>query len=132
MTTCNKKRLSTIALTIILCILMSAFVSCGGLPTTQNSEETTRSQNIKTNWEDPLEFPAIKAPGTITLPDYQTAEPDDEPERVVRYAASSESNKYHRLSCHYVDRIKSYNIVYYYTASEARSDGKSPCSVCNP
>lgn len=137
MTTCNKKRLSIIALTIILCILISAFVSCKGLPATQESEEHTTSHPLinKTEWQDPPDFPAIKDPETIILPDYQTEEPedsDDEPERVVRYAASSESNKYHRLSCHYVDRIKSYNLVYYYTENEALDDGKSPCSVCSP
>ena len=135
MTTNKQRRISRIALAIVLCILMSSFVSCVGLPATQDSEETTSSLSLKSEWADPPEYPTLNAPGTITIPDYQAEEPDDpddEPERVVRYAASSESNKYHRLSCHYVDRIKSYNLVYYYTENEALKDGKSPCSVCNP
>lgn len=67
-----------------------------------------------------------------TRPGVIEREPDEDPEPERRYAASSESDKYHRLSCRYVDKIKSYNIVYYSSESEARADGKKPCSVCNP
>lgn len=50
----------------------------------------------------------------------------------VRYAASCDSDKYHLIDCYYVDRIKSSNIVYYYTRDEAQRDSKIPCSVCKP
>ena len=134
MTISKKTGISIIALSIILYILMSAFVSCGGLSTTPEPEETSNYLNIKTEQEDSPEAPTIKPVETITLSNNQTEETEDfdESEKIARYAASSESNKYHLLSCHYVDRIKSYNIVYYYSESEAKNAGKFPCSVCRP
>ena len=67
-----------------------------------------------------------------TRPVITSSESDEDLEEEYRYVASSESDKYHRPSCHYVDKIKSYNIVYYYSENDARADGKKACSVCNP
>ena len=53
-------------------------------------------------------------------------------ESFVCYAASSESNKYHRPSCYYVDKILDENLIYFYSESSAQRAGYSPCSVCNP
>lgn len=50
----------------------------------------------------------------------------------MKYVASRDSDKYHRLSCHYVDQILKENRVYYKTEEAARRAGKSPCSVCKP
>lgn len=46
--------------------------------------------------------------------------------------ASSQSDKYHTLSCDYVDQILSENRIYYATVKEAEDAGKTPCSVCRP
>lgn len=110
----RKNILRILALFVAVVIFAGVFVSCGELASA--SDEKNHS---KTKSRDNVQI-------------VEDQEDDNEPERVVRYAASSESDKFHYISCHYVDRIKSYNIVYYYTASEARSDGKSPCSVCCP
>ena len=99
------------ALVLILALCLSTFVACGELNANSDKKDT-KSRDVAQTVED--------------------QEDDDEPERVPRYAASSESNIFHYLNCHYVDRIRSYNIVYYYTSDEARRDGKYPCSVCCP
>ena len=50
----------------------------------------------------------------------------------ANYAASKKSDKYHKMNCRFVDKIKEENIVYYRNKSEAISDGKKPCSECKP
>lgn len=50
----------------------------------------------------------------------------------AEYIASSESDKYHRRSCEYVENILDENRVYYDTAADAERDGKTACSVCRP
>jgi uncharacterized repeat protein (TIGR02543 family) len=48
------------------------------------------------------------------------------------YAASRNSNVFHYTYCYYVDRIKSYNIIYYSSRAQAVNDGKRPCKICQP
>lgn len=49
-----------------------------------------------------------------------------------RYVASSESDKYHRLTCDFADNILPENRIFYKTAEDAIKDGKQPCTVCLP
>ena len=126
-----KSKAKILALLLAICATLGIFTAC---EESAVNTDTVDSKPLKSEITAlPDEYPQLEA---ITgIPGYTPpSEPDepDEPEKVARYAASSESNKYHRLSCHYVDRIKSYNIVYYYTESEAKKDGKKPCSVCSP
>jgi hypothetical protein len=48
------------------------------------------------------------------------------------YAASRYSDVFHYTWCRYVKQIKSSNIVYYSTRSQATNDSKRPCKVCRP
>lgn len=48
------------------------------------------------------------------------------------YVASVNSDKFHVPSCRYADNISDENRVYYDSRGDALSDGKSPCSSCNP
>ncbi len=48
------------------------------------------------------------------------------------YVASVNSDKFHIPSCRHAANISDENRVYYSTRSDARADGKSPCSVCDP
>ncbi len=112
----NKKNLTAIlALILTVVALLGIFTACGGLPSADEREETTTIQT-----PDPI-------------PEYtgEIVEPV-EPQYTTRYAASSESDKYHRTSCHYVDQILSWNLIYFYSEESARRAGYSPCSVCNP
>lgn len=58
--------------------------------------------------------------------------PTPTPVLMRNYVASMNGSKYHRLSCKYTDRILEENRVYYSTTYDAKVDGKSPCSVCQP
>lgn len=125
-----KNTAKIITLFVVMCVIFGIFTACGGIAESTNDHKS----NYNADLTAPDEYPQFEA---ITgIPEYPTPiepdEPDEPAERIARYAASSESNKYHRLSCHYVDRIKSYNIVYYYTEDDALDDGKKPCSVCSP
>ena len=53
-------------------------------------------------------------------------------QRVEEVVASSNSDKYHRLTCDYTDNILEENKVYYKTPADAERDGKYACSVCRP
>ena len=50
----------------------------------------------------------------------------------AKYIASVNSEKFHRPSCRYVDDIYDENRIYYSRRGDALSDGKSPCSACDP
>ena len=125
----NKKNLTAIlALILTVVALLGVFTACGGLPSADEREETTTKLP---SWKDPPEISTIQTPDPI--PEYtgEIVEPV-EPQYTTRYAASSESNKYHRTSCHYVDQILSWNLIYFYSEESARRAGYSPCSLCNP
>ena len=120
-----KKNITAILALIMTTIaLLGIFTACGGLLASDDVNATEKHYS----WEDPPEIPTIKKPDTIPEYDADIVEP----EYTTRYAASSESDKYHRPSCHYVDNILPWNLIYFYSKSDARSEGYSPCSVCDP
>ena len=50
----------------------------------------------------------------------------------LRYVGSITSDKYHRESCVYVDKIYGPYRVYYYSRAEAEAAGREPCALCLP
>lgn len=111
---------------LVLFLLLGIFVACGGLPASDNYENSTEKHFV---WDDPPNYSGIEAPDLV-IPEYE--ESVFEPEYTVCYVASSESNRYHRTSCHYVDQILSENLIYFYSENSARGAGYSPCSICEP
>jgi micrococcal nuclease len=49
-----------------------------------------------------------------------------------QFCGSKKSEVYHYPSCHYVNTIKSTNLVWYSDSSDARAKGKRPCKKCTP
>ena len=137
----TQKRIRCVLLILTALFLLHTFVSCGGLPASPIEEKETRD---KITYVEPPEFEPVETlkpfeyEGNPMLPEYvgNTPTPEKETDKpaatTVRYAASRESNKYHRLRCHYVDNILPENLVYYTSEDAARRAGKSPCSVCRP
>ncbi len=116
----------TSALILVVVFFLGIFVSCGGLPASGTQEESTKKQ-----WtvEDLPTPPSVDFTGTAVP---KVDNDIIEPEYTARYAASSESDKYHRPSCHYVDQILYENLIYFYSKDSAHRAGYSPCSVCEP
>ncbi len=50
----------------------------------------------------------------------------------AHYVGSKNLDVYHYPSCHYVDRIKSENLIYFDTPEDAIAAGYRPCKVCKP
>ncbi|GEM_PF-2226401 len=48
------------------------------------------------------------------------------------YFGSRKTNKFHRSSCQYVQRIKAGNVVGFRSREEAIGMGYVPCKVCRP
>jgi len=46
--------------------------------------------------------------------------------------ASKKSNKYHRPTCQYAQKIKPENRITFKDAKEAQAAGYVPCKVCKP
>ena len=114
------------ALLLTLVFLVGVLAACVGSPPSEAPEETTKYQWTVDALPQP---PKIEIPGTVApYVDNDVIEPDYS----TRYAASSESDKYHRPSCHYVDQILSYNLIYFNSESSARRAGYTPCSICDP
>ena len=55
-------------------------------------------------------------------------------ERLKQYAyvGSSESDKYHRPTCRWTNKINDGNLVHFDSADEAKAAGYEPCGTCNP
>ena len=49
-----------------------------------------------------------------------------------KYVGSSKSDKYHRPSCKWAQKINPSNLVTFKSANEARAAGYIPCKVCKP
>ena len=60
----------------------------------------------------------------------QKTEKKVEPKKIVKYVGSSESKKYHRLSCEWAKKISKEHRVEFASAAAARSAGYEPCKVC--
>ena len=48
------------------------------------------------------------------------------------FVASINSDKFHTSSCDFASNINPENRVYYATTTEAKADGRKPCSRCCP
>ncbi|MBR4633109.1 MAG: hypothetical protein IKO48_07340 [Elusimicrobia bacterium] len=48
------------------------------------------------------------------------------------FFASIKSDVFHREKCHYVSRIKIYNLISFDTYKQAIKSGYRPCKVCRP
>lgn len=49
-----------------------------------------------------------------------------------KYVGSTKSNKYHKPTCRYVEKISPENQIWFTTEDEAVAEGYSPCGVCKP
>ncbi len=68
---------------------------------------------------------------SIQEDDFDTVEEDLEPIEVqLSFVASCNSNVYHKLYCRYVEKIKSFNMVYFYSVDDAETDGYRRCRIC--
>lgn len=124
-----KKHLITVlTLTLCLFIILGAFVACD-ISSENNAPEQTTEYQWKYD-DDAYKGPYIPSNPSFEYP--ETAVPLPEFEYITYYVASKESNKYHMPYCYYVDNILDENIIYFYSKSEARSEGYSACSACDP
>ena len=118
-----KTKRSIIRVVLIVTIIfmfLFAFVSCGDVPT--SSAERDDPAKPSSTYEIP----------EADLKETSPSSSQNSTPTTVRYAASRESNKYHRPSCYYVDNILPENLFYFSTETAARGAGYSPCSVCKP
>lgn len=59
-------------------------------------------------------------------------EPAQKKAPTYKYAASRNSNVFHYIWCHYVNRIKPSNLILFTTREQAIASGRRPCKVCSP
>ena len=50
----------------------------------------------------------------------------------VQYIGSTSSDKYHKPSCEYAEKIYDGYLVHYASAEAAERDGRTPCALCLP
>ena len=131
----TKRSITRVVLIVmIIFMFLFAFASCGGTPTSSAGlEDPPKSSGT---WEPPPNHDPIEIP-MYEIPEADLKEPASQPNQnstpsTTRYAASRESNKYHRPSCYYVDNILPENLFYFSSEADARGAGYSPCSVCEP
>jgi len=62
----------------------------------------------------------------------QNTNGNQNPPTSQRFVGSINSDVYHYPSCHYVDRIKAGNKIWFTSSADARAQGYRPCKVCKP
>jgi hypothetical protein len=113
-----------IGLFLTLAFLVFSFSYCGNMIFSSSPDKTEKTESATP--------PSLE----LEIPTYNLDPPElpdvPEPDYVTCYAASRESDRYHDMNCHYVDQILPQNLIYFFSKSEARSEGYKPCSVCDP
>lgn len=64
--------------------------------------------------------------------DAQKAQTKTSKQSNVSYVGSAKSDKYHRLSCEWADRINDENRIEFNSVADAKEQGYKPCKVCEP
>lgn len=78
-------------------------------------------------------------PGQPSTSQNSESEPEISPEQAFReslkqykYVGSVGSDKYHRPTCRWTDKINDGNLVHFDSKEEASAAGYEPCETCNP
>lgn len=74
-----------------------------------------------------LMFPLVSSP-----PHCYPANSTNSQNRENVYVGSAKSNKYHRRSCQWAQKINRHNLVGFNSKGDAVSNGYIPCKVCRP
>lgn len=113
-------------------------VSASGDTNTEAEQEELKSQYPEEEKEVPA-APVKNFGSQKTAPANTTPSETLTPEQAFReslkqyvYVGSSESDKYHRPTCRWTDKINDGNLVHFDTKEEATAAGYSPCGTCNP
>ena len=130
-----RRILSLFLLVSLVLVLFSAFASCDPAPRNVSTSEADRVSQEEHNMrivaealgmslEEFKEFVSTyNQQITTTVASRQTS---------YRYAASSESNVFHYISCFYVNNIHPENLIYFSSRQNATNAGYRPCTYCNP
>ena len=87
------------------------------------------------SWDDPSK--TVKVSTGAEQESIQTISPtptqnSNVTQSEAAYIGNSNTMKFHRLDCRYVDQIKDVHVIYLKTRDNAISGGYVPCKVCNP
>lgn len=77
-------------------------------------------------------FQPMNTPTTSEITAHSISTPTVAAAYKYRYVASIHSNVYHKYTCRYVKKIKSYNRIYFKTKTSAKKHHYRPCKVCRP
>lgn len=67
-----------------------------------------------------------------TVNDTKDVQKETESSSSTVYYASAKTDKFHKPSCEWAQKISSKNLVTFNSRDEAIASGRSPCEVCNP
>lgn len=91
------------------------------------------------NAEETTHNPEHLQPDLPSASQNSESEPKISPEQAFReslkqykYVGSVESDKYHRPTCRWTDKINDGNLVHFDSEEEASAAGYEPCGTCNP
>ena len=102
-------------------------------------EDTTRAIISNANAEGPENNSEPAQPNLPSTSQNSESAPEIAPEQAFReslkqykYVGSAESDKYHRPTCRWTDKINDGNLVHFDSKEEATAAGYEPCGTCNP
>lgn len=116
----NSKSSNTMIIVVIAIVVIIAVVGvfASGMLSSSDTSADDNSQTVA---------PIVE--NDTSDVDTQQSNSDDS---AAEYWASAKTDKFHLPTCEWAEKISEDNKIVYTSRDDAISDGKQPCSVCNP
>lgn len=113
----------------LLCIIVLTFIGCSNSTVDDSSYDVTIVI-------EPDEYTRKNLNGYKEIESISSSKTDSSTNNIDRnsaqYIGNKNSKKYHIFDCPYAVNIKEENFIGFNTSDEAKNNGYSPCSRCNP
>lgn len=113
--------------TIIFCLSILITGCKSQNKTTEKTEVTInlpQDNTVNGYYKEGTDMPETIPKDEATVPKYETV--------TVSFCGNKGTNKFHKLNCNSVSKIKEENKEYFATREEFIKNGYSPCKICNP
>lgn len=101
-------------------------------PSVEPSPEPSVEPSPEPSVEPSPEVPPEPSPETPPAPSVDPEQAFRDSLYQYNYVGSAESDKYHKPSCRWTDKINDENLVHFDTVEEAQAAGYTACGTCNP
>ena len=123
---------SVVAILLIVILIAIVGVLAVGNQSNYNTADVAVANDVDSSVDSVEETTATDSSAEETTSNDNSYVQDGSSSSGTVYWASDESDKFHKPSCEWAQKIAGYNKIVYHSRQEALNDGKVPCHVCYP